>query len=64
MVRSVEYKSWWPLSLQTSLWIVLTSAQWNHVLWAEQGYIVICPNISGSTGFGLEFARREFTCEL
>ncbi|KAI1381828.1 prolyl oligopeptidase [Hypoxylon crocopeplum] len=24
-------------------------------LWAEQGYIVVAPNITGSTGFGLEF---------
>lgn len=26
--------------------------------WAEQGYVVVLPNISGSTGYGLSFARR------
>lgn len=25
--------------------------------WAEQGYIIVCPNITGSVGYGLEFAR-------
>lgn len=26
--------------------------------WAEQGYVTILPNISGSTGYGLSFAQR------
>ncbi|KAI0890296.1 prolyl oligopeptidase [Annulohypoxylon maeteangense] len=27
----------------------------NPLLWAEKGYIVVAPNITGSTGYGLEF---------
>ncbi|KAL6153328.1 hypothetical protein ACJQWK_03929 [Exserohilum turcicum] len=29
---------------------------WNPLLWTDQGYMVITPNISGSTGYGLPFA--------
>ncbi|OTB06295.1 hypothetical protein M426DRAFT_115079 [Hypoxylon sp. CI-4A] len=29
----------------------------NLVLWAEQGYIVVAPNITGSPGYGREFRR-------
>ncbi|KAI1656793.1 alpha/beta-hydrolase [Daldinia decipiens] len=29
----------------------------NFALFAEQGYIVVAPNITGSTGFGLEFEK-------
>lgn len=28
-------------------------------LWAEQGYIVVAPNITGSTGFGLEYTEGK-----
>ncbi len=28
--------------------------------WAEQGYVIVCPNITGSTGYGLELARGEW----
>lgn len=31
--------------------------QWNLALWAEQGYIVVAPNITGSTGFGLDYTE-------
>lgn len=31
---------------------------WNLILMAEQGYIVVAPNASGSTGFGPEYAQR------
>ncbi|KOS23289.1 Dipeptidyl-peptidase 5 [Escovopsis weberi] len=41
-----------------SAWQDAWSTRWNAAAWAEQGYIVICPNISGSTGFGLEFTKR------
>lgn len=27
----------------------------NFLLWAEQGYIVVAPNITGSTGYGIDF---------
>lgn len=30
------------------------STRWNPALFAEQGYIVVCPNPSGSTGYGQE----------
>ncbi|KAH8758078.1 prolyl oligopeptidase [Hyaloscypha sp. PMI_1271] len=32
------------------------SPTWNPILWTDQGYVVITPNIAGSTGFGLPFA--------
>ncbi|KAI5866690.1 prolyl oligopeptidase [Durotheca rogersii] len=31
------------------------STRWNPVLWAEQGYVVVAPNITGSTGYGQQF---------
>ena len=33
--------------------------QWSAAAWAQQGYVVVCPNITGSTGYGLEHARRK-----
>jgi dipeptidyl aminopeptidase/acylaminoacyl peptidase len=34
--------------------------RWNAVVWAEQGYIVVQPNFTGSTGFGPEFTSRIY----
>lgn len=34
-------------------------SQWNMASWAEHGYVVICPDVSGCTGYGLEFAQRK-----
>lgn len=31
---------------------------WNFILLAEQGYIVVAPNASSSSGFGAEYAKR------
>ncbi|KAL2415538.1 putative dipeptidyl-peptidase 5 [Exophiala dermatitidis] len=31
------------------------STRWNPAVFAEQGYVVICPNPTGSTGYGQEF---------
>lgn len=31
---------------------------WNAAAIAQQGYVVVLPNITGSTGYGLDFARR------
>ncbi|MEI8214023.1 MAG: S9 family peptidase [Planctomycetota bacterium] len=31
------------------------SFRWNPQLWAAQGYVVVCPNPRGSTGFGQKF---------
>lgn len=33
------------------------STRWNPVLFAEQGYVVICPNPTGSTGYGQPFTN-------
>ncbi|KAL6871324.1 alpha/beta-hydrolase [Trichoderma novae-zelandiae] len=30
----------------------------NFAAWAAQGYVVVLPNITGSSGYGLEFTRR------
>jgi dipeptidyl aminopeptidase/acylaminoacyl peptidase len=40
-----------------SAWQDGWSARWNMIMFAEQGYIVIAPNITGSTGFGEAFAE-------
>lgn len=40
-----------PVSSWTDAW----SYRWNPALFAEQGYIVIMPNITGSIGFGQRF---------
>jgi pre-mRNA-splicing helicase BRR2 len=31
------------------------STRWNPAIFAEQGYIVVCPNPTGSTGYGQDF---------
>ncbi|OCL01809.1 dipeptidyl-peptidase-like protein V precursor [Glonium stellatum] len=31
------------------------STRWNPAVFAEQGYVVICPNPTGSTGYGQDF---------
>ncbi|XPS69785.1 hypothetical protein M3J09_002037 [Ascochyta lentis] len=33
---------------------------WNPLLWTDQGYVVITPNISGSTGYGVPFASSIY----
>lgn len=37
-----------------SAWSDDWSTRWNPAIFAEQGYIVICPNPTGSTGYGQE----------
>lgn len=37
-------------------WPNAWSTRWNPAVFAEQGYIVVRPNITGSTGFGDEFS--------
>jgi dipeptidyl aminopeptidase/acylaminoacyl peptidase len=39
-----------PQSAWTNGW----STRWNPAVFAEQGYVVICPNPTGSTGYGQE----------
>lgn len=36
-------------------WLDQWSTRWNPAVFAEQGYIVICPNFTGSTGYGQRF---------
>ncbi|KAL8972195.1 MAG: hypothetical protein Q9183_000678 [Haloplaca sp. 2 TL-2023] len=36
-------------------WARSWSTRWNPAVFAEQGYIVICPNPTGSTGYGQAF---------
>lgn len=35
-----------------SAWADDWSTRWNPAIFAEQGYVVVCPNITGSTGYG------------
>lgn len=37
-------------------WADSWCTRWNPAVFAEQGYVVICPNPTGSTGFGHEFS--------
>ncbi|SPN99871.1 related to secreted dipeptidyl-peptidase V precursor [Cephalotrichum gorgonifer] len=41
-----------------SSWQEAWSTRWNAALWAEQGYVVVLPNIAGSVGYGLDFTSR------
>ena len=36
-------------------WADSWSTRWNPAVFAEQGYIVIAPNVTGSTGYGQQF---------
>ncbi|KAL8698551.1 MAG: hypothetical protein Q9201_006503 [Fulgogasparrea decipioides] len=36
-------------------WTRSWSTRWNPAVFAEQGFVVICPNPTGSTGYGQEF---------
>jgi dipeptidyl aminopeptidase/acylaminoacyl peptidase len=40
-------------------WKDAWSTRWNPAVFAEQGYIVIAPNISGSTGYGQAFTNSS-----
>ncbi len=35
-------------------WADSWSTRWNPKVWADQGYVVVAPNPTGSTGFGQE----------
>ncbi|KAH8205572.1 hypothetical protein TruAng_000278 [Truncatella angustata] len=55
-------KKKYPLCLQVhggpnDSWDDEWNAWWNLLVWAEQGYIVVAPNITGSDGFGLGMAE-------
>ena len=41
-------------------WKDAWSTRWNPAVFAEQGYIVIAPNISGSSGYGQAFTDSSF----
>ena len=34
-------------------WLDSWSTRWNPAVFAEQGYVVVCPNPTGSTGYGM-----------
>ena len=58
-----ENKSY-PLALMVhggpvSSWSDSWSTRWNFAVFAEQGYVVVAPNILGSTGWGKEFTNVE-----
>lgn len=36
-----------------SAWVDDWSTRWNPAIFAEQGYIAVCPNPTGSTGYGM-----------
>jgi dipeptidyl aminopeptidase/acylaminoacyl peptidase len=38
-------------------WREAWSTRWNPAVWAEQGYVCILPNVTGSTGFGLDLVE-------
>jgi len=42
-------------------WREAWSTRWNPAVWAEQGYVVVMPNVTGSTGFGLDFTKGNVT---
>lgn len=57
-----DEKKKYPLALlihggPQSAWEESWSTRWNFCAWAEQGYVVVAPNITGSTGFGLDFTQ-------
>ncbi|KAI1429926.1 prolyl oligopeptidase [Xylaria sp. FL1777] len=37
-------------------WLNAWNTKWNAAAWAEQGFVVVLPNITGSTGYGQDFA--------
>ncbi|KAI0132619.1 prolyl oligopeptidase [Xylariales sp. AK1849] len=41
----------------TGSWGDAWSTRWNQAVWAEQGYIVVAPNVTGSQGFGLDYTE-------
>ncbi|EFQ34722.1 prolyl oligopeptidase [Colletotrichum graminicola] len=41
-------------------WLDSWSTRWNMALWAQQGYVLVAPNIAGSTGYGTEFTARIY----
>ncbi|KAF3762873.1 hypothetical protein M406DRAFT_93208 [Cryphonectria parasitica EP155] len=63
--RNFDTSRKYPLCLHVhggpaSAWNNGWSTRWNPAVWAEQGYIVVAPNITGSIGFGLEHTERVF----
>lgn len=43
-------------SFPTTTWLNTWDTKWNAAAWAEQGYVVVLPNITGSTRYGQGFA--------
>ncbi|KAH9888156.1 prolyl oligopeptidase [Xylariomycetidae sp. FL2044] len=59
--RHFDPKAKYPLALLVhggpiGAWLDEWNTRWNAAVWAEQGYVVVLPNITGSLGYGLEFS--------
>lgn len=39
-------------------WMDSWSTRWNPAIFAEQGYVVVCPNPTGSSGYGMELQNN------
>lgn len=47
-----------PNAAFNNIWASGYWRNWNFILLAEQGFVVVAPNASGSSGFGPEYAKR------
>jgi dipeptidyl aminopeptidase/acylaminoacyl peptidase len=57
--KSKKYPlAFWPHGGPQGGWYNSWSTRWNYKTWADQGYVVIAPNPTGSTGWGMEFQDR------
>ncbi|MCJ1477519.1 hypothetical protein MMC13_006191 [Lambiella insularis] len=57
---NIQESSKYPLAMlihggPQSAWADSWSTRWNPAIFAEQGYVVVCPNPTGSTGYGQAF---------
>lgn len=43
-------------NILNSSWLNAWDMKWNAAAWSEQGYVVVLPNITGSAGYGQDFA--------
>jgi len=62
--RSFDENKKYPLALlihggPEDAWREAWSTRWNPACWAEQGYVCVMPNVTGSVGFGKEFTEGK-----
>jgi dipeptidyl aminopeptidase/acylaminoacyl peptidase len=58
--RNFDAKKKYPLAYlihggPQGAWTDSWSTRWNPAIYAEQGFVVVCPNPTGSTGYGQDF---------